>query len=289
MAITHSVLPSNALRGWRVGVSVSESRDLNRLGLTEGHFRLALGEIARSVLVLGGKLAYGGHLRPNGYTLFLASELRRYARRDRPLLVCLPWSMHRQMELAELRAASEDLGLYGRIVCLDVNGKEINPDEGRREPATPELDPARVIQGLTGLRQYMTRQTQGRVLIGGNRETFQGEMPGLVEEALFAIAEKQPLFLAGGFGGITMDMVEVVEPSFARWLPAFTPARTRDPRATKSLEAFGMVTGGLGWRCFNNGLTADECQLLASTHRPSEIATLVCLGLGRLAGAKPVA
>jgi hypothetical protein len=169
-----SILPLNALHGVRVGVSVSESVDLAQLGLTEGHFRLALGEIARSVLMLGGNLAYGGHLNPSGYTAFLASELRRYARRNRPLLVCLAWSEHRRLRLSELEAAVRDLGLYGRIVYLDVDGQPIQPDAGRTEDASPEADAALVARGLTSLRRFMTRETGGRVLMGVSEPGFRG-------------------------------------------------------------------------------------------------------------------
>lgn len=53
-----TLLPPDALRGMRLGISVSESTDLGRLGLLEEHFRLALGEITRVVLVSGG----GSHM-----------------------------------------------------------------------------------------------------------------------------------------------------------------------------------------------------------------------------------
>jgi hypothetical protein len=112
-------------------------------------------------------------------------------------------------------------------------------------------------------------------------------MPGLVEEATIALEAKQPLFLAGGFGGVTLDMIRAVEPAFAAWLPPFTPAITLDPRTQTSLDALAARVAGQGWQCFNNGLTSDECRQLAATHRPSEIATLVSLGLGRLARASP--
>jgi len=53
-----TLLPAGALRGTCIGISVAESPDLERLGLLEIHFRLAMAEIARSVLVSGGTLAY---------------------------------------------------------------------------------------------------------------------------------------------------------------------------------------------------------------------------------------
>jgi hypothetical protein len=51
--LTSTLLDPEALRELRVGVSVSEGPDLGRLGLLETHFRLALAEMARALL-LGG-------------------------------------------------------------------------------------------------------------------------------------------------------------------------------------------------------------------------------------------
>ena len=102
------VLPSDALSGLRIGISVSESPDLNRLGLAELHFRLALAEIARSVVISGGSLAYGGHLSPEGYTAFLMQELQKYSRRDEPLLICLAWQEHRKLS-RELSGSLQDV------------------------------------------------------------------------------------------------------------------------------------------------------------------------------------
>jgi hypothetical protein len=97
---------------------VSESPDLGRLGLLEIHFRLALGEIARCVLVSGGTLAYGGHLRQEGYTIFLIQELQKYGRRDSPLLVCLAWQEHRELKLSEL--AERQIALDASSVSIPM-------------------------------------------------------------------------------------------------------------------------------------------------------------------------
>lgn len=284
---TNPLLPPNALRGVRVGVSVSPSTDLARLGLTESHFRLALGEIARSILLLGGSLVYGGHLDPDGYTPFLLSEVQRYGRKDRPLKVCLAWSEHRRKSLTELNQAIDDLGLFGTIDFLDVDGRSIDFRAGRGEAAEPEADATMVGRGLTSLRRFMTANVNGRVLIGGKQSGFQGNMPGVIEEALMAINANQPLFLAGGFGAATLGMVRAVEPAAAAWLPVFAPPAPRDARCDASLADVAAATNSRGWRALNNGLTDDECRRLAATHRPSEIASLTSLGLGRLVKATP--
>jgi hypothetical protein len=111
-----------------------------RLGLLETHFRLALGEIARSIIVSSGKLAYGGHLDPKGYTAFLIQELHRYSRRDKPLRVYLAWPEHRHAELNVLKEEKDELGLYGEIIYLDVAGNVIHDFRYTQGfPAIPRL------------------------------------------------------------------------------------------------------------------------------------------------------
>ena len=110
MQQTAEILPPNALTGIRLGISVSDSPDLARLGLLETHFCLALGEIARCVLVSGGHLTYGGHLQPDGYTVFLIHELYRYSRRDRPLRICLAWPEHRKLSVSAIKEQQKAFG-----------------------------------------------------------------------------------------------------------------------------------------------------------------------------------
>jgi SLOG cluster2 len=277
-----AILPSDALSGIRIGISVSESPDLYRLGLTETHFRLALGEISRSVLVSGGSLAYGGYLSPEGYTTFLVQELQRYSRRDQPLLICLAWQEHRKLSLSEFRKRRKDLGLFGRIVCLDLSGKEIDPATDRGEDPVVVEDAGILRAGLTAMRRYMAMQTQGRVLMGGKRNGFQGEIPGLMEEVLLSIEAGQPVYLAGGFGGVTADIVEALGVDGNAWLTKRTDAPPDDPRWITGRERLRAVSSSATWKGLQNGLSDDENQRLAATHRPSDIAALVSMGLGRL-------
>lgn len=281
MSTRDSLLPSNALSNVRLGISVSESTDLARLGLLEIHFRLALGEIARCVLVSGGRLAYGGHLEPGGYTVFLVRELERYARRDRPLRICLAWTEHRKMTVAKLLEEKDNLGLFGEIVCLDPEGKVVDPAANRPEGQVPEPDEAVRRKSLTGLRRYMTEHTQGRILIGGKREGFQGEMPGVLEEVLLSFQAKKPVYLAGGFGGVTSDIAQAIGIDDGTWLPKVADARLADRRVAQGIARLVEVAKTTGGASLDNGLTVKENRRLAVCHRPSEIATLVSLGLGQ--------
>lgn len=276
-----SLLRRDALAGVRLGISVSESPDLLRLGLLETHFRLALAEIARCVLVSGGHLAYGGHLEPDGYTAFLVHELERYSRRDRPLRICLAWTEHRKLALSALEAETRSLGLHGEIVCLDPSGNVISAKDQRNEAPSPPVDAETTRQGLTGLRRYMASNTDGRVLIGGKREGFKGDMPGLLEEALFAVEQGQPVYLAGGFGGLTLDIARELGIDNGDWYPTLPGALATDERFVRGMSRLTETATATHGRSLENGLTAQENRRLAACHRPSEIAALVSLGLGR--------
>jgi SLOG cluster2 len=253
----------------RIGLSVSESADLHRLGLVERHLRLALGEVARVVIRFGHSLVYGGHLDPDGYTAFLESEMDRYGCTDRPLQLVIGWSEHRRLSLAELRRHEDDLGLKARTTYLDADGAPIAFDAGRAQDPSPADE---VAASLSALRRYLTRDTDARVLIGGKERDYKGEMPGIVEEALLAIEAGQPLYLAGGFGGATVTIAALVADLEHRLPPA-----EHETDLTPLLDAIERHS----WSLTDNGLTKEENRRLATTHRPSEIASLVAIGLHR--------
>lgn len=274
------LLAADALTGIRIALSASESPDFERLGLLDIHFRLALGEIARSVLISGGKLAYGGHLDPSGYTAYLVKELHRYSRRDQPLFICLPWSEHRRVDLAFLSKEKDELGLFGEIICLDPDGNQIKAEAGRSEAASPEPDADIRKRGLSSMRKHVAGRCDGLVVLGGKKFGFQGRIPGIFEEVLCFLQATKPVYLAGGFGGAALGAAGIIDESASKWLPVLE-SESVDPRLIQGLEDIKIAVAGRGWAALDNGLTDDENKRLAATHRPSEIAALVSLGLGR--------
>jgi SLOG cluster2 len=253
----------------RIGLSVSESADLGRLGLVERHLRLALGEVARTVIRTGFVPVYGGHLDPEGYTAFLESEMERYGSTARPLELVVGWSEHRHLSLSDLHHHKNGLGLRARITYLNEDGDPTEFEARRGEEPVPVDD---VPHSLSGLRRYLTLNTEARILIGGKESDYKGEMPGVLEEALLTIEAGQPLYLAGGFGGATATIAAAVAGLADRWPPAVDGI---DP--TPLTEAAEHS----GWDLTSNGLTTEENRQLAVTHRPSEVASLVAIGLQR--------
>jgi hypothetical protein len=275
-----ALLPANALKGKRLGISASDSPDLGRLGVSEAQFRITLGELARTVVNAGGDLFYGGHLQPDGLTRVLLKELERYGRDDRPLKVCLSWTVHRKMTAEQLRLQQKIAGAYGEICCLGLGGQPMKaPSE---EPPIAEFTAEESATALSNLRAYITANTDARIVIGGQQAGFQGVMPGILEEILFSLENRKPLYLAGGFGGATLDAIRALRPADAEWLPALPNATEPDPRLLHALGRLRQVVETTDFDGYDNGLTKDENQLLAASYRPSEIAALIGRGMGRL-------
>ncbi|MBK5911493.1 hypothetical protein CCR85_08320 [Rhodothalassium salexigens] len=173
--------------------------------------------------------------------------------------------------------------MFGEIHFLSRDGDRL--DGPVDEPVADDPSADESAHSLTGLRTYMTANTSARIVIGGKRAGFQGDMPGILEEVLFALERKQPLYLAGGFGGAALDAIRSLRPSYAEWFPPAQDAPAQDQRLLKGLERIEEAVAAEQWDGFENGLSEDENRLLAASYRPSEIAALVGRGMGRLIGA----
>lgn len=274
------LLPPNALENKRLGISVSESPDLDRLGLLDTHFQMMLGELVRTVIISGGSLYYGGDLRPKGITAFLVEELHRYGRRDRSLKVCLAWSVHQSMSAEQITEQKKMLGLFGEIYFLSPDGQCINDFDNNLPRQTFSLEES--VVSLSGLRSFMADNTDARIVLGGRREDFKGRMPGIFEEVLLSLERRQALYLVGGFGGATFDVIRTLRPAYAEWLPSLSDSRYLDKRVSKGLEKITETAIAMKWDGYENGLSDEENSLLSASYRPSEVAALVGRGLGKL-------
>lgn len=276
--------PADVLRETRLGVSVSDSADLQRLGLSQRHAELAIGEIARAVLVNGGSLVYGGRVKPSGFTQFLMHEVRRYGRNPGALILCLAAPEHRKLSRAELDTLDRELGSRGTVVCLDESGTPIKAILRTKAPsADPIQDQPTRQASYTSLRRYLGEVTNARVILGGQLAAFQGAMPGLIEEAITAVRSSQPLFVAGGFGGAAALVAHALAIDNLRWAPNGFPARPADNRIDESIQQLKSTADRSQWTVARCGLTLAERQQLAASHRPREIASLLVRGLTRIA------
>lgn len=267
------LVPAGALAGLQIGISVSDSADLGRLGLTRQHCNLAVAELARAILLAGGNLTYGGRIQPEGFTQILMDEVRRYADGRNALTICLAETEHRKLSDNQLDAIDQRLGTAATLVCLDADGNEL--PSRHRPPATANTDPA---QALTALRRHITARTHARILVGGQLTGHQGAMPGVIEEALLSLQRGQPLYIAAGFGGAAAAVARALHRDPLDWAPPDFPAGA--DAASTALRRLPATADQA--TPADDGLHDAERRQLAATHRPGDIAALAVLGLARL-------
>ena len=267
--------PSNALDGLRIGISVSDSADLPMLGLHPHHAELALAEIARSVLLLSGRLVYGGRIKPPGYTQFLLHELQRYGDHPDSLTLCLAAPEHKTLTVKELKGLNNTLSTRGRIVRLSPSGLPIE----KASISNPSAQQPSDSSSYSAMREYLCANTDARVILGGQLQQFQGSMPGIIEEAINSIKAEQPLYVVGGFGGAAALVAKTLEIDGFDWAPSNFPIRPDDKRIEDSLHELRSAAdqSQASIRC--SGLNELDLRKLSATHRPKEIASIIVNGL----------
>ena len=273
--MTHDpqLVPRDALRGCRIAISVSESADLSRLGLSPLHLDLTIAELTRAIVLAGGIAVYGGKIDV-GFTQIVREEAERYATDHIVFEHYVPYTEHADLPLAELQAYVGRLGVHSVVHLIDAAGVDA-PVTGADQPgfARAVIEPA---VALTTARTLIARVCDSRVIVGGRLSEYVGAMPGVIEEAALTLREGKPLYVAGGFGGAAAFVGRQQTPDLYRWLPdgmpqggdrAFNDAVLDDLRGTSGAQE----------------LEDEEALRLASSNRPSDIATLTILGLSRLA------
>lgn len=267
-----------------VGISISESPDMTSFGLSDGHIRDAMIDIATHLLAAGDNLAYGGDLRPGGFTLTLFELVHRYTRHpiagdhnSAPTTLAgssprvanyLAWPVHVSMTSATLESMTGEFNDFATTVLLNLDGHTISLDD-RKLLSPAEPSDTEWTAGLTHMRKTMRGRISARILLGGRTEGYKGRMPGVAEEALLSLQAKQPTFLLGGFGGATRDVAEALDLA-----PTWEGSRYQWAGCSEFT--------GFGPESLHNTLGHEENQLLATTPYIDRSIPLLLRGLRRL-------
>lgn len=280
------------LKGRLVGLSISNSADLAVHGMDQVHLEDAMVELARHLLAQGASLAYGGDLRPGGFTTILFELVRSHNRagsKER-LHNYLAWPIHLKLDPAILHEYLDELHSHPLSPPSDLGLDPtlyIAPDEalGRYSWA----------RSLTLMRSKMNEDISARVLLGGQVTGFKGKYPGLLEEALFALRTGKPLYLVGGFGGCTRAIVEALKgatpdeftdgfqqahnPQFADLAARYRADAPTTGAPPIDYSAERQLLNERGVAGLDNGLSAEENDVLFSSRNIPEIVFLLLKGL----------
>jgi hypothetical protein len=256
------------LEGRRIAISISDTPDMSVRGLGKEHLEDAMTEIARHLLAWSAQLAYGGDLRPGGFTELLFELVNRYRRNEHVERIVvrnfLAWPVHASIPSSKVEDWRAALDGVAELVLLALDGKPMNDNRGR-EPLEPT--PSEWRNGLTAMRKRMASETDARVVLGGRTTGFRGRLPGIAEEALIQVENKAPLYVLGGFGGCGLAIARAMDLEHANgdavWdgIESFPRYRAADLR---------------------NGLDDEENRALARTVYADEASALIMRGLLRI-------
>ncbi len=299
-----------------VAVSISDSDDARRYGLSTEHFATLTDEIHLYLLLAGLKIAYGGALKgsfsgaPN-FTLRLFELVRAYSKLaqgaeasplEGAVLNVAPWPLRLDYGDAEWRLFAGKIANYeeGPRPDLPWGDDEVFPPvAGGRQLGsdTPQRRYAWA-RGLTAMRSRMTALAQARLVTGGRLAGFAGMVPGVAEEAWSSLMQKKPLYVAGGFGGaaravsdtlLGSERLEFADAWSRQHIPDYDAALELyaqgggEFRSTVQMAGDIRACGATGLApALNNGLDETENRELMASTDPQRIAWLVLAGLARL-------
>lgn len=198
-----------------VAFSISDAEDWNALGLDRLHQDDAFVELSRYLLVSAANVGYGGDLRRGGYTEILWQLVESYRQLEvtaQPIRHYQAWPIYLGMDIAQ-QAKLKPILKPVLVPLPEQIRARFNLDP--QLPLAPSGTQALYVWSrcLTAMREQMNREAHARILIGGRLTGFKGRYPGLIEEAHFALRDRKPLFLAGGFGGCTHAIIEWIHGS----------------------------------------------------------------------------
>ena len=292
------------LTGKTLGISMALADNLASIGLSPTHLECAVAEVSQMMLIGGGSLLYAGapgtHV-PDLTTAVMdtvssyTTSVEAYARLggDHEQHNIHPGDMFSlavpcivlgtPASIKRLSRAANHFARDASIVVLDKNGLKI---EDFDDLPPWQGDSNETAHALHQIRQALPQYCDARLLIGGktrrqstdNPDGYIGNLPGIVEEALYTLRKGQPLFIAGGFGGAAALLAHELE--LEPDLPVPAEALEEIGQCDDYRKAIDEIKG-----LFNSertGLNPNDLRRLATTQRASELGALAAKGLASL-------
>ena len=289
--------------GMTLGISASYAEDLQSFGLRPLHVGSAIDTITKSLLLVGGRITYAGQpgvCSPNiALSLLTTAErtltLTRLKRQtskfpnsanpySRTVVINLtPPNLTTPTQESLNRDAphSGSIASYGEVIAFDMlaSGHEASTTDILN--ATSNENDTR---HLTELRRSLPNLCDARLAISGkmlpisetNPDGYRGAMPGIIEESLYTLRAGKPLYVAGGFGGASALLSNIINGTSTYANSSLLVRRVYNSFKNALDEIRDLYNPKL------TGLSKRDIRRLALTQRPYEVAELLLKGLSSL-------
>lgn len=278
-----------------IGISISYSSGMEANGYTIHHLEDALTETARYLLTSGYHLVYGGDLRMPGFTYQLAELAKLYT----PFLAdnnsrvdnYLAWPLHLPVttkQEADFKTSGVRLIRCPAPAGID-KGQFVLPDsiESRLNWA----------ESLYKMRCEIVKQTDARIIFGGQLTGFKGRMPGVLEEVLLSLEASRPIYICGTWGGAgkaITDMLTIGQNDYMNqewqcthndnYADLLLEWNKKYPQHKIDYKKIAQKISSLGLKGLSkmNGLSENENLRLFTTPHSQEMIYLILKGLAAI-------
>lgn len=279
------------LKEKKIAISVSESENLEALGLSQTILRDLTVELSRHILIAKGCMVYGGDLRKDGYTELFKELSYQYGQFEKTDSAHVYFENYLSWPITTKLTDDIDADYkHNRVKLIPVGYADECVGRVKLDEFLPPVGDRNLYlwgQSLTKMRQTMEAAVSARVIVGGRCGGFKGKMAGLLEEFKMSLDNNHPIFLVSGFGGIAGMLCAAIHKEIPS--NAFLEEACKCDYyeslfryyATKDQPIDYTWIDGLKIGDLNNGLTdAQNEQLFVSTNI-MEIVSLVLKGLSK--------
>ncbi|RNM04048.1 TIR domain-containing protein [Dickeya undicola] len=292
----------NKIKNKKIGISISDIEDyeLIKTGKRPDNLILLSQDLARHILSREAILIYGGDLRPDGFTSFLLDEAEAIQNRLKSRKISIknyiswPIYLNAGIDLLNWQARYNRVAKFEKCnLPKKLIPSQLTVDENNFIPPDTEENKYLWSKSLSQMRNKMIQDCDARICAGGRLTGYKGCMPGILEEVLYAIEHKKPLFLLGGFGGTTNYICHCIKTS------RIPEELTRDWQIysnggykmlldyinnidNKYSPNYTNLNEVLNYKNLNNGLSEEENDKLFNTEYIDEAIYLTLKGLDNL-------
>lgn len=281
---------SSVKRNLKVAISISESQDIEFSGQRQYHLRSFIVELARYLLSFNMQLMYGGDIRYDkdfNFANIIAQLVMSYNEEYTGNAIIenyTPYPFYKKVE-DSLKTDLLDI----------VDFIDISPDSKYTLEDISEIENNYITsETLTKMREQMNEQMDIKIVAGGKTEGFAGKYPGVLEEVYLSLIKNKPIYLIGGFGGVTNKIIELVKGNIPiefsieyqskneNFKTLYDYYKTKSEEDKIDYENINKQFLEKGIEGLNNGLTIAENTKLFESKNIHEIVYLIMKGLNNL-------
>ncbi|MDR3283042.1 MAG: TIR domain-containing protein [Candidatus Methanoplasma sp.] len=287
------------LDGVRIGISASPGDDsdmISKSGQRAEALSFLSSSLAVYIMSLGSTLVYGGDFRKDSFAEPIFEEAHilkdRLARKGHIIHAYVSWPVYEGKNFdSDVSKWCGQAGVAKIIKCSMPSSYNNNNNAiGLNSPLDRQVH--KECHGA--MRNRMIHDCDCTISMGGKCQGYSGVMPGVLDEILIALNLKKPLFLIGGFGGITSSVCEAINGDAPSALsPSYHKKIVNCDQIVDNVDYTAIMErmkavsiDGQDYNCscdcLRNGLSAEENRALFETPFMDEAIYLVLKGLSNL-------